>query len=100
MPQQPQAHLQLANAYEASENWIAAAQQLQKLVELAPQEPEYAYQMGKAWMRLSGWSSQQIARINPNSARLLQGLGQVYAFQETYDLALTYLQAALEADPP
>jgi len=99
MPQQPQAHLQLANAYEASENWIAAAQQLQKLVELAPEEPEYSYQLGKAWMRLSGWSYQQIARINPNSARLQQGLGQEYAVQEKYDLALAAFQRAAEADP-
>jgi Flp pilus assembly protein TadD len=99
MPQQPQARLQLAKAYEASETWIAAAQQLQKLVELAPQEPEYAYQMGKAWMRLSGWSYQQIARINPNSARLQQGLGQEYAVQEKFDLALAAFQRAADADP-
>jgi len=99
MPQQPQAHLQLAKAYEASENWIAAAQQLQKLVELAPQDPEYTYQMGKAWMMLSGWSYLQIARINPNSARLQQGLGQEYAVQEKYDLALAAFQRAAEADP-
>src|SRR5256886_8358696 len=99
MPQQPQARLQLAKAYEASEDWIAAAQQLQKLVELDPQEPEYAYQMGKAWMRLSGWSYQQIARINPNSPRLQQGLGQEYAVQEKYDMALAAFQRAAEADP-
>jgi len=98
-PQEPQARLQLAKAYEASEDWVAAAQQLQKLVELDPQEPEYAYQMGKAWMRLSGWSYQQIARINPNSARLQQGLGQEYAVQEKYDLALAAFQRAAEADP-
>jgi len=99
MPQQPQARFQLAKAYEASEDWIAAAQQLQKLVEINPQEPEYAYQMGKAWMKLSGWSYQQIARINPNSARLQQGLGQEYAVQEKYDLALAAFQRAAEADP-
>ena len=99
MPQHPQAHLQLAKAYEAWEHWIAAAQQLQKLVELAPEEPEYSYQLGKAWMRLSGWSYQQIARINPNSARLQQGLGQEYAVQEKYDLALAAFQRAAEADP-
>jgi len=99
MPQHPQAHLQLAKAYEAWENWIAAAQQLQKLVELAPEEPEYSYQLGNAWMRLSGWSYQEIARINPNSARLQQGLGQEYAVQEKYDLALAAFQRAAEADP-
>jgi len=98
MSQHPEAHLQLAKAYEASENWIAAAQQLQKLVELAPEEPEYSYQLGNAWMRLSGWSYQRIARINPHSARLQQGLGQEYAVQGKYDLALAAFQRAAEAD--
>ncbi len=99
MPQQPQAHLQLAKAYEASEDWIAATRQLQNLVKLAPQEPEYAYQLGKAWMRLSGWSYQRMARINPHSARLQQGLGQEYAVQEKYDLALEAFQRAADTDP-
>jgi tetratricopeptide (TPR) repeat protein len=99
MPQQPQAHLQLAKAYEASENWIAAVQQLQKLVELAPQEPEYSYQLGKAWTSLSGWSYQQISRLNHNSPRLQQALGQEYAIQEKYDLALAAFQRAVLSDP-
>ena len=99
MPQQPQAHLQLAEAYESSENWIAAVQQLQKLVELAPQEPEYSYQLGKAWTKLSGWSYQQISRVDPHSARLQQALGQEYAVQEKYDLALAAFQKAAQSDP-
>lgn len=99
MPQEPRARLELAKGYEASENWIAAAQQLQKLVELAPQEPEYVYEMGKAWMKLSGWSYQQIARIEPNSPRLQQGLGQEYAIQGKYDLALAAFRRAAEANP-
>jgi tetratricopeptide (TPR) repeat protein len=99
MPQQPQAHLQLAEAYESSENWIAAVQQLRKLVELAPQEPEYSYQLGKAWTKLSGWSYQQISRVDPHSARLQQALGQEYAVQEKYDLALVAFQKAAQSDP-
>jgi tetratricopeptide (TPR) repeat protein len=99
MPQEPQAYLQLAKAYEASENWIAAVEQLQKLVELAPQEPEYAYQLGRAWMKLSGWSYQQISKLDPHSARLQQALGQEYAVQEKYDLALSAFQKAAEYDP-
>jgi tetratricopeptide (TPR) repeat protein len=99
MPEQPEAHLQLAKAYEASENWIAAVQQLQKLVELAPQEPEYSYQLGKAWTKLSGWSYQQIARLNPDSARLQQALGQEYAIQGKYDLAVAAYQRAAQLDP-
>lgn len=99
MPNEPQARLQLAKAYEASENWIAAVQQLQKLVELAPQEPEYSYQLGRAWTKLSGWSYQQIAKVNPRSARLQQALGQEYAIQEKYDLALAAFQKAAQLDP-
>jgi tetratricopeptide (TPR) repeat protein len=99
MPQEPQAYLQLAKAYEAFENWIAAVEQLQKLVELAPQEPEYSYQLGRAWMKLSGWSYQQISQLDPHSARLQQALGQEYAVQEKYDLALSAFQKAAQYDP-
>jgi tetratricopeptide (TPR) repeat protein len=99
MPEQPQARLQLAKAYESSENWIGVVQQFQKLVEPAPQEPEYCYQLGRAWTKLSGWSYQQISKLNPNSARLQQGLGQEYAIQEKYDLALAAYQRAARSDP-
>jgi Tfp pilus assembly protein PilF len=99
MPQEPRARLELARGYEASEHWIAAAQQLQRLVDLAPQEPEYVYEMGKAWMKLSGWSYQQISRIEPNSPRLQQALGQEYAIQGKYDLALAAFRRAAEANP-
>ena len=66
---------------------------------MAPDEPEYSYQLGRAWARLSGWSFQQIARLNPDSARLQQALGQEYAIQAKYDLALAAYQRALRSDP-
>ena len=99
MPREPQARLQLAKAYEASDHWIAAVQQLQKLVEMAPQEPEYSYQLGRALTKLSGWSYQQISQVNPHSARLQQALGQEYAVQGKYDLALAAFQKAAQFDP-
>lgn len=99
MPKEPQAHLQLAKACGATDNWIAAVQEFQKLVELARQEPEYSYQLGTAWTRLSGWSYSQITRINPDSARLHQALGQEYVIQEKYDLALAGYQEAVRSDP-
>jgi len=99
MPEQPQARLQLAKAYEASSAWIDAVQQLQKLVELAPQELEYWYQLGKAWSSLSGWSYERMSKLNPSSARLQQALGQEYAIEEKYDLALVAYQRAARADP-
>jgi tetratricopeptide (TPR) repeat protein len=99
MPEEPQAHLQLGKAYEVAGNWIAAVQEFQKLVDLAPQEPEYSYQLGRAWTRLSEWSYQDIGQLNPNSARLRQALGQEYAIQEKYDLAMAAYQQAARADP-
>jgi tetratricopeptide (TPR) repeat protein len=99
MPEEPQAHLQLARAYQASDNGMAAVQEFQKLVQWAPQEPEYSYQLGTALAKLSGWSYSQIARINPNSARLHQALGQEYVIQEKYDLAIDAYQQAARSDP-
>ena len=99
MPEQPQAHLLLARAYEASGNELESVVELQKLVELAPRSPEYAYQLGKAWMKLSESCFEEIARIDPKSARLQQALGREYAAQEKYDLALAAYQRAVRADP-
>lgn len=98
MPKEPRARLQLAKAYEASDNWMSAVEQLQKLTELAPQDPEYSYQLGRAWTKLSGWSYQQISKVNPRSARLQQALGQEYAIQGKYDLALAAFQKAAQLD--
>jgi len=99
MPQQPQSHLQLARAYEASEDWLSAVEQLQRVVELAPREPEYSYRLAQACTKLSGWSYQQIRQVNPKSARLQQALGQEYAIQEKYDLALNAYHRATALDP-
>jgi tetratricopeptide (TPR) repeat protein len=99
MPDQPQAHLQLARAYQASQDWLSAAEQLQRVVELAPQEPEYSYQLARVWTKLSGWSYQQIQQVNPKSARLQEALGQEYAIQEKYDLALNAYRRAAALDP-
>ncbi len=99
MPDQPPARLELAKAYEASGNWIAAVEQLRRLVRLAPDNAEYSYQLGKALTKLSGWSLREIARVNPDSARLRQALGQEYAIQEKYDQALAAYQRAAQSDP-
>ena len=99
MPKEPLAHLQLAKAYEDSARWVLAVQEWEKAAELAPQEAEYSYHLGRAWLKLSGWSYSEIVRINPHSARLHQALGQDYAIQEKYDLALAAYKRAAAADP-
>ena len=99
MPEQPQSHLQLARAYEATGDWLSAVERLEHVVELAPHEPEYSYRLAQACTRLSGWSYQQIQQVNPKSARLQQALGQEYAIQEKYDLALNAYHRASSLDP-
>src|SRR5215467_4823193 len=99
MPSEPSAHLQLAKAYEASDKWGLAVDELQKLTTMAPDNAEYSYQLGKALTRLSEWSLQQISRVNPNSARLHQALGQEYVIQGKYDRALLAYQQAATANP-
>jgi tetratricopeptide (TPR) repeat protein len=99
MPQESQAHLQLAKAYEASDNWMAAVEELQKLVNLDPQNAEYSYLLGRAWTKVSAWSYQRLAHLNPDSARLHQALGQEYAMQGKYDLAIAAYQQAARSDP-
>jgi Flp pilus assembly protein TadD len=99
LPKEPQAHLQLAKAYEVSDNWIAAVEELQQAADLAPQEAEYSYLLGRAWTRLSAWSYQRLARLNPDSARLHQALGQEYAMAGKYELAIAAYQEAARSDP-
>jgi len=99
MPHEPAAHLQLARAYESTDRWMLAVDELQKLMVLAPDNAEYAYQLGKALAKLSGWSLQELSRVNPSSARLQQALGQEYAIQGKYDRALAAYQQAAKADP-
>jgi tetratricopeptide (TPR) repeat protein len=99
MPSEPTARLMLARAYEASDQWLPAVEVLQKLAALRPQDVEASYQLGKALTKLSGWSLAQIARENPDSARLHQALGQEYVIQEKYDQALNAYREAARSDP-
>jgi Flp pilus assembly protein TadD len=78
---------------------MAAVQEYRNLVQLAPQEPEYSYQLGTAWAKLSGWSYSQITSINPDSVRLQQALGQERVIQGQYEQALAAYRQAARTDP-
>ena len=99
LPQEPHVHLELGRAYEDLGNWIAAVQEFQTLVHLAPQDPEYSYQLCNAWTKLSDWSFRRIMALNPQSARLSQGLGLEYSAQGKYDQALAAYAQAAQSDP-
>src|SRR5260370_8652262 len=66
---------------------------------MAPENPEYAYQLGKAATRLSDWCYRKIGDSNPNSARLHQAAGEEYVLQGKWDLAIASYRKAVQADP-
>lgn len=97
-PKEPLARQELARAYEGAGNRRGVVEQYGMLRQLAPRDPEYAYQLGRAYLKLAAWCYQQVARIGPNSARAHQIAGENYHVQGQLDLALQAFQRAAQAD--
>lgn len=98
-PREALARLELAKAYERADNLPDMVDQMRSLRELSPQEPEYAYQLGSAYLKLAAWCYKQIKTLNPRSARVYQTLAENYRLQGRLELALHAFQNAAEADP-
>lgn len=98
MPREPAAHLLRADACERINDVLCLADEYRALVELSPADPEYAYRLGKAYLRLSQWGLTRIQAIDPRSARLSQALGREYLEQGRADLAERAFQDALGRD--
>ena len=73
--------------------------QYRALRDLAPKDPEYAYQLGRAYLRVSEWSLGELKRIDPRSARLHQARGHTFRVQGRAEQALRAFERAAEADP-
>jgi Flp pilus assembly protein TadD len=98
-PREPLARQQLAKGYEQAENLAGAVDQYRALRDLAPREPEWAYQLGRAYLRLSEWSLSELKRLDPRSARLHQARGHTYRVQGRTELAVRAFERATQADP-
>lgn len=99
---QPQNHMfreQLAGAYLRLENYPAAIDQYSRLAELNPASPEYAYQLGRAYLAYSVSCFSRIKHLNDGSARLYQELGDQYLTQGKLDKAVASYEKAGAADP-
>lgn len=99
MPRELAAHLQLADACERAGNVPRMVAVYRTIVALAPDETEYAYRLGKAYLRLSQWSFERIQSVDPGSARLSQALGSEYLRQGRPDLARQAFEQAAARDP-
>lgn len=98
-PHEPLARFELAKTYERANNLTGAVDQYHALRELSPQEPEYAFRLGKAYMKLALWCTEEIMRLSPGSARLYQTLAENYRAQGRLELAHRAFQRAARIDP-
>ena len=98
MPKEPAVHLQRADACERLEDVLCLADEYRTLVQLSPASPEYAYRLGKAYLRLSQWAHTRMQAIDPKGARLNQALGREYLEQGRPDLAEQAFRDALARD--
>ena len=94
-----QAHLELARIYQQRSDWWQAAAQWEALRKLAPNEPEYAYQLGLAYQYLSKWAFERMHSTAPQSARVQQMLGEQLAVMGKQEKAIAAFQRAAAADP-
>ncbi len=98
-PREPLAHLELAKVYERADNPAGAVDEYLALGELSPQDPEYAYQLGSAYLKLSAGCFRQILELEPHSARAFELRGEIYRERGETEPARRALARALELDP-
>lgn len=94
-----QARLELVRIYEVRGDWSAAAQQLEALRKLAPEDPEYAYQLGIAYRNLSRWAMVRMKTVAPAAARVKQIEAEQYAITGDAVRAARSYAEAIAADP-
>lgn len=99
LPSEPAAHLQLADAYGRIGRIEGVVDEYRQLVEMSPTDDEYAYRLGKAYLKLAQTSYQRLRDVNPKSARSSQALATEYARQGNRDLAIQEFQRAAQLDP-
>jgi tetratricopeptide (TPR) repeat protein len=99
MPRETIAHLQLADACRRLDDQPCVVDAYRQVVHLAPDDAEYAYRLGTAYLKLSQWAHQRIREIDPGSARLDQARGREFLAQGRPDLALRALEQAALTDP-
>lgn len=99
MPNELVAHTQLADVCRHLDDELCEVDAYRQAVRLVPSDPEYAYRLGDAYLRLSERAHARISAIDPNSARLHQALGREYLRQSRPDLARKALEDAVRADP-
>ncbi len=98
-PDDRASHEQLAAALERTGDVGGVVDEYRRLVALAPASEEYAYRLGKSYLKLAQWSYERMRAIDPDSARLAQALGEQQLAQGRLDLAVQSFERAARLDP-
>jgi len=98
-PSEPLVRVELARTLEQEADWLGAVEQYRALRDMSPREPEYAYDLGNAYLRLSEWCLRQLGTLDGGAARWYQAMGHNYRVQGQPDLALEAFARAAHADP-
>jgi tetratricopeptide (TPR) repeat protein len=93
-----QARLELVRIHQSRAEWWEAAEQLRELRVLAPDDAEYAYQLGVVYRNLSKWAFEKMQRTAPDSARSQQMLGEQFSVSGDVAKAVSAFRLAIAAD--
>ena len=99
MPREVVAHVQLADACERLGDRRCVVDAYRHVVRLEPDNPEYAYRLGSAYLDLAQWAHERLRTTAPRSARVAQALAREYLRQGRAAPAIKVLQRAADADP-
>jgi predicted Zn-dependent protease len=99
MPSDIAVSARLAEAYEQLGDMPRLVDELRRTRTLAPEHPEYAYRLGRAYLALTEWSVARLRRVSPASARVQQMSARTHIQQGQTAQAIEALQAAASADP-
>jgi tetratricopeptide (TPR) repeat protein len=98
-PREPLTREQLARAYEVLEDFPGVIAQYRVLRELVPENPEYSFQLGNAYLKYAGWCYEQVLELGPQSARRFQALAETLRIQGRSEQAIRAYERAARADP-
>jgi tetratricopeptide (TPR) repeat protein len=98
-PKQVSAREQLARAYQRADNLAGMLDQYRALRQLEPENPEYAYQTGEAYLSVAAWCLEQMKRLDPQSPRVYESRAEAYRAQGQIPLAIRAFQKSAEFDP-
>ena len=99
MPKEVVAHVQLADACQRLGDHACVADAYRRAVQLAPNDPEYAYRLGSAYLAVATWAYERIAKSDPKLPRTHLALARIHFDQGRLDDAAREIERELAIVP-